>query len=60
MGKFIKKMGKKGGKKRKNSEMSEKEVVEVLPPAKIVRQDTDADVYVKKVSPIRVLPMPYS
>lgn len=60
MGKFIKKMGKKGGKKRKNSEMSEKEVVEVLPPAKIVRQDTDADVYVKKVSPIRVLLMPYS
>lgn len=60
MGKFIKKMGKKGGKKRKNSEMSEKEMVEVLPPAKIVRQDTDADVYVKKVSPIRVLPMPYS
>lgn len=60
MGKFIKKMGKKGGKKRKNSEMSEKEMVEVLPPAKIVRQDTDADVYVKKVSPIRVLLMPYS
>lgn len=46
----MKKMGKKGGKKRKNSEMTEKEVEEVLPPAKIVRQDSDADVYVKKVS----------
>uniref|UniRef100_A0A336MA96 Ribosome biogenesis protein BRX1 homolog n=1 Tax=Culicoides sonorensis TaxID=179676 RepID=A0A336MA96_CULSO len=47
MGKLTKKEIRKGAKKRKNDN-SEKEVKEILPPAKIIRQDSDADVYVKK------------
>lgn len=60
MGKLMKKMLKKGGRKRKNSEMTEKEVVEILPPAKIFRQNSDADAYVKKVSAILGVFLPFN
>lgn len=56
----MKKMLKKGGRKRKNSEMTEKEVVEILPPAKIFRQNSDADAYVKKVSAILGVFLPFN
>lgn len=55
MGKLAQKMMKKGGKKRKSANVTEKVVEEVLPPAKILRTETDSDVYVKKVCDLLIL-----